>query len=578
MASAYVKRSPRRRSIVLAGVCVAALVAAYGCGDTPDDAPLEPSSDPDATSPDGTATPDAAHDSSIPGETSTNDGTPSDAGGGAEASLDGGDGGGDASSDAAVEAGIDAGPLSTTYFDYAINHVLLAGQSNVIGSGARTQNTLPLNTIAYTNAQPYSNVMFDVGVMTSGPKPGVAGGTSCNGSGCPQAAYKTPASFVPLIENDSFFDDGVRETPSSVMANEMSYLALTKFQFGARAGYPTKHDILVSNHGRSGQTYWCLRKGTCNYKPGDIAAFSEALLQVQKGKELATLAGKSYVVRAVGTVHGESDHYGYQDNADDHPEFPLNGTDGTVNKIQEYDDALIEWQQDYEASIKAITGQVQPVPLFVTGLSGWTGQVAAHRTSKLANLQLSAHVRAPGKVVYVAPGYIFEGAVQSNGDLECLHYSMTGERHIGAYFAKAYAQIVLKGQPFEPVRPLSVARVANVVTVKFHVPVPPLKLDATRVAMIANYGFDFVDNGTIVAISNVAVNGNDEVIITLAAAPSAATKRLRYAQNQPLPGCTGPGVKSAGGARGNLRDSDPAQSASGFDLFNWSANFDLAVP
>jgi hypothetical protein len=117
-----------------------------------------------------------------------------------------------------------------------------------------------------------------------------------------------------------------------------------------------------------------------------------------------------------------------------------------------------------------------------------------------------------------------------------------------------------------------------VITVKFLVPVPPLALDTTRVAMIGNYGFDFVDSGALATITNVALTGADEVTITLAATPSSGTKRLRYAQNQPIPGCIGPGIKSEGGARGNLRDSDATPSRGGFDLFNWSATFDVAVP
>ncbi len=50
-------------------------------------------------------------------------------------------------------------------------------------------------------------------------------------------------------------------------------------------------------------------------------------------------------------------------------------------------------------------------------------------------------------------------------------------------------------------------------------------------------------------------------------------------QNEPQPGCIGPGTQGFGaGARGNLRDSDGAPSLYGFPLYNWAVNFDTAVP
>lgn len=542
----------RRRTSLVAAACVVATLgaAAYGCGGDDPAGSLDSPLPGEDGSPDGTA----PHED---GSTTNPDGSKrSDAEGGTNPT----DAGKDGDADAAPP-----GPLSATYVDYDINHILETGQSNSVASGGRPENTFTKPT-AFTNAQPYTNVMFDTGVMTS---------KNCNGSGCPSLNYVAPASFVPLIENDAFFPTDRVETASSAMANEMSYLALTNFEFNVRPGYPLKHDILVSLHGRSGNTYWCLRKGGCNYKPAsEISAFDEAIRQVTAAKALAVAAGKSYVVRAVTTNHGESDHYAYADNGDNHPEFPLVGTNGVANRIQEYDDALIEWQEDYEAMVKGITGQAQAVPLFVSGLSGWTGA----RLSKLSNLQLSAHVRAPGKVVYVTPGYVLDAGIRKDGTLECLHYSLLGQQQLGEYFAKAYAQVVLKGQPWEPTRPTSITRAGAVVTVKFIVPVPPLTIDTTRVAMIENYGFDFVDNGTIAPIASVVVSAPNTVTITLASVPSGNPKRLRYAQNEPIPGCIGPGVLTGGGARGNLRDSDGTPSRLGFDLFNWSAAFDLPVP
>ncbi len=567
----------RRRAATFAVVASTIGALAYGCGGG-GGASSSGGVDTDASGlPEGAVVlPDG---NVVVPEGATSDTGASDAKG--DAPSEAGDAGVDVRLDSGADADADAdgdpppppGPLSPGYVDYDINHVLETGQSNAVASGGRPENTLPLNTAAFTNAQPYGNLMFDTGVMTS---------RNCNGSGCPSANYVEPNAFAPLIENDGFFSGGPPaftgdrvETASSATANEISYLALTNFEFNVRPGYPTKHDVLVSEHGRSGNTYWCLRKGGCNYKPAtEIKAFDEAIKQVQAGKRLADAAAKSYVVRAVTSIHGESDHYAYQDNGDNHPEFPLVGTNGVANRIQEYDDALIEWQEDYESMVKGITGQAQPVPLFITGLSGWTGA----KPSKLSLLQLSAHVRAPGKVVYVAPGYIFEGGVKKDGTLECLHYSVYGQRQAGEYFAKAYAKVVFEGGVFEPVRPIDVQRAGNVVSVKFLVPKPPLALDTTLVAAIANMGFEFLLSGAPQTITSVAISAPDTVAITLAATPGAGVKRLTYAQNQPSPGCIGPGVKAAGGACGNLRDSDATASLSGLPLYNWSVSFDVVVP
>jgi len=319
---------------------------------------------------------------------------------------------------------------------------------------------------------------------------------------------------------------------------------------------------LASLHGRSGYTYWCLRKNGCNYKPAqELRPFTEAMMQVQAGKDLAAAAGKSYAVRAVATIHGESDHYSYTNNSQ---EFPLDGTDGAFNSIKDYSDALVEWQRDYEASVKGITGQAQPVPLLVSGLSGWTDAVY----SKVAVMQLAAHVKAPGKVLLVGPAYHLDGA----GD--CLHYSIAGERHLGEYFAKVYSQVVFGGKAWEPVRPKSVTRAGAVITVKFHVPSPPLVFDTALVAAAPNRGFRVMVNGAQVAISSVAITAPDTVTITLPAAP-AGTTRLWYAM-QTIDGnqCIGPDF----GPRGNLRDSDPTPSRLGNKLYNWAVHFDEAVP
>jgi hypothetical protein len=287
------------------------------------------------------------------------------------------------------------------------------------------------------------------------------------------------------------------------------------------------------------------------------------MMEVKSAKELTTAKGLSYVVRAVVAIHGESDHYSYSTNT---AEFPIPGTDGTPGKITSYGDGMIEWQQDYESSVKALTGQTVSVPLFMSQISGWNDL----RYSRVAQMQLDAHIRAPGKVVLVGPAYQL-----ATDPEDCRHFLGDGQRQLGEYFAKAYSRVVFEGRRWEPVRPKAVTRQGAVITVTFHVPAQPLVFDNALVAPVEHLGFDFEDEtGAAPAITNVALSGPDSVTITLASEPVGTQMRLLYAQNQVPLTCIG----TPQGARGNLRDSDTTPSRGGYPLYNWSVHFDVAVP
>lgn len=436
--------------------------------------------------------------------------------------------------DGGTAAGDDASttPVPVPYQHFDINHILSTGQSNSVANGG----TPPLDL-----TQPYNNLMFSSGVMPA---------SNCDAAGC--TTYDKPTSFLPLVEGDTFFYPV--ETMSSPMAN-----TITAFARGIDAATikDPDHVVLVSLHGRSGNTYWSLRKGSSSYMQGRgfVLPFDDGMMEVADGLALAKAAGKSYVVRAVTAIHGESDHYAYSNNAQ---EVPLPGTDGK-STITSYLDGLLEWQRDYQDGVQAITGQTVPVPLIISQMHLWTD--VPH--SKVVEWQYEAHVKSKGKVVLATPGYFLGYAA------DCLHYTSDSQRWIGEYFAKAYARIVFEGLPWEPVRPRSVTIAGNVVTVKYYVPKPPLVLDTTRVTNPGSYGFEYVDvAGANVPITGVQVTSPDTVTITLASA--APGGRLRYAFTAPIPCCPGPTT----GVRGNLRDSDNVASLYGHDLFNWGVTFE----
>ncbi|MDB4938686.1 MAG: hypothetical protein JWP87_5658 [Labilithrix sp.] len=408
----------------------------------------------------------------------------------------------------------------------AIDHILSTGQSNAVGFNAKPALSL----------QPsMGNLMFDRGVMTS---------AECDSEGCKH--YDKPSKLVGLVEGDTYLTDKV-ETMSTGMANE-----ITRLSGGASR-------ILVSNHGRSGNTYWCLSKVGCSFLDGHgyVKPFDEALLQIADAQALAKTAGVPYKVRAVTAIHGESDHYAGQ--------FPLDGSDGTKGSITNYADALVEWQRDYEDAVHTATGQTESVPLFISQMANWND--TPH--SEIPSRQLEASLRSPGKIIVVGPTY------QLPYTDDCIHFSSHGERQLGEYFARAYHRVIVEKGAWEPLRPKTVAAAGNVVTISFLVPKPPLVLDTKLVTDPGQFGFEVVDAaGSPLAIESVAVAGADSVTITLAAGWSATGGHVRYAATAQPETCPGPQT----GPRGNLRDSDDTPSNYGYSLFNWSVSFDAAIP
>ncbi|MBX3231823.1 MAG: hypothetical protein KIT84_45010 [Labilithrix sp.] len=398
---------------------------------------------------------------------------------------------------------VDAGPPAPIgYVPRDVNHVLSTGQSLAVGvSGAP----------ALTLTQPFGNLMFNTGVM--------AGGEGLE-------------SFQPLTEGDNIpGSKAIVETMSSSFANLVAELA-------REAG--GEHDVLMSVHASGARTYAQLKRGTRFYNNG--------MAQVTAARDIAKALGKSYVVRAVTTVHGESDH---------------------AEKSTRYEADLLAWQADYERDVQALTGQTEPVPLFQTQISSWTKMMGGTTTSAIPAAQLAAHLASAGKVVLVGPKYHLPYSKDG------VHLTAEGYRHMGEDYAKAYRRVVLEGQPWEPLRPIEVTRDGAVITVKLAVPSPPIVLDTTLVSDPNNFGFEYMDAASSSpAIAKVEVTGPDTIAITLEAEPTADDRRIRYA----FTGVRGQRAGPQTGPRGNLRDSDATRSRSGKRLYNWCIHFDEPVP
>ena len=396
-----------------------------------------------------------------------------------------------------AEPTLKAGDPAATRLDYDINHVLSTGQSLAIGVGGRPY---------LTREQPFSNLMFATGVM---------------------AGREDLTSFVPLVEGDYIpGTEASTETMSSAFAN--------------LASDEGRHPILVSVHGAGAYPYWKLKKGTRPYETG--------LLQVAAARDLAKKNGKTYVVRAVTNVHGESDH---------------------ADKSTTYARDLTEWQRDVERDIQELTGQKVPVPMFHTQISSWTKMMRGTFTSAIPQAQLDASVKSNGKIVLVGPKYHLPYTKDG------VHLNPDGYRHMGEDYAKAYRKVVVEKGTWEPLRPISVTREGAVITVKMVVPSPPLVLDTTLVTDPGHFGFEYTDAAaSSPKIKKVELAGDDTVKITLEREPTADDRRIRYA----FTGVKGQRSGPETGARGNLRDSDATPSRHGYALYNWCVHFEESVP
>jgi hypothetical protein len=399
----------------------------------------------------------------------------------------------------------DAGRYEPLYF--AVNHVLSTGQSLSVGA---------LGTPVLSTTQPYANLMFEGGLLTA-----------------PDVPAPPFGAFAPLVEGPSV------ETMSSALANETTKLAEEQLLLGLPAPRNT-HVLLLSAHGRSGTAYVGIKKGTQPYANG--------LAQASAGHAFTGDAGLSYVVRAVTSVHGESDD---------------------IAKNLGYEANLVEWQHDYETDVRAITGQTLPIPMLHTQMSSWTALNTGINTSPVAMAQLAAHVNNPGKIVLVGPKYFLPYVADG------VHLTNDGYRWMGEYYAKAYARIVLQGKPWEPLRPLSAKQTGATIRVVYSVPAPPLVLDTVAVTDPGHLGFEYTDDsGAPAAITQVTLDGPDAVVLTFDKAPAGPNKRVRYAY-------TGVAAAKGGattGPRGNLRDSDASPSRTMHALYNWAVHSETLVP
>jgi len=271
--------------------------------------------------------------------------------------------------------------------------------------------------------------------------------------------------------------------------------------------------------------------------------FANTVTAVLAGKDLCDAAGYGYEVGPVVWKHGEAD-----------------AAAGTTRV--DYKSKLSTLRQDLENHFDlAALLSVGTLKMLIDqqAMSASTGTWA-----EIAVAAIELH-RAGGGFYCAGPTYHLTTFTGIND----VHLTSVGYRNYGEKLG-LIVQKLLDGDGWNPCHITATpTRVGTTITVPIHVPVPPLVVDTTLVASVANKGFTYTGaNITSVTITDDGTGDNAGVITIELDAAAGGTLRAAY-NNYTTDGFIGP----VSGSRTNIRDSDPAVTLyDSTPLYNWLCN------
>jgi len=337
----------------------------------------------------------------------------------------------------------------------------------------------------------------------------------------------------------------IYEAADSLPQGETKFSALLK-AINDLYNYPA----LGAEFGATAQAW-----ASTTYGPGikkGTQSYSNILIAVQRAIALASALSspKSLIVRAATLTHGETD-----------------GITAIGTTTAQYEALALAFQQNVTADIQNLTGQPELVALFLDQVASWTAY--SQTTSLIPQGQLNLALNNPDRCFLVCPKYFL---TYYSGD--GIHLTAHSQAILGEYYAKAFIQAIIKGIAWKPVSPVSIALTDSThITITFNVPVAPLVIDTSLVSDPGSKGFEYTDNSSPPSISGVAVQNRNQVVLTMSGAitATAGNRTVRYAYT----GTSGNHAGPTTGARGCLRDSDPAVSrlGDGTNLYNWCVTF-----
>jgi len=401
--------------------------------------------------------------------------------------------------------------------------------SGIIGTGQSLSVGAHGMPLISTN-QPYGNLKLSTGHLP-----------------WPIDPNDTNLALVPLIEPvgrrapgypSSWPQNMDGETPHSAMANEITSLV--------RAALNRDFVSIHGAVGEDGQGMIYLKKNA-EQKGVNGHSYEAAVIETKAITRLAKAAGKTYGIGAITVTHGESDA-------------------GNQN----YENQLYQLWQDYNTDLSAVTGQNQKIQMIVSQQNSCNDRSA----STLAVWKIG--VDHPAEIVCSGPKYQYPYA----GD--GVHLTAEGYRQLGEKYGQIYCERVILGKNWQPLQPVRVERQGAVITLHYHVPVPPLVWETTFQPPHQSLeewkegkGFEVnASDGKRIAIASATISG-DAVIITCASEPAPGA-RVGYATTRERPRMMNP---SGTFCWGLLRDSDPFKgTGTGKAQPNYGVAFEMSVP
>lgn len=308
--------------------------------------------------------------------------------------------------------------------------------------------------------------------------------------------------------------------------------------FAAKDAQTNPRKIMMIGSAYGGKVFASLKKG------GDSGVYEKIIKQI---KTMLNFPFKP-TYKALFVIHGEGD--------------------GNISNVS-YDKNLAQWLDDFTADIQVLTGQKeQPVMLTcqTSSAAGYKKTAATRHQFTTPFLQLKASAEHP-RIFLVCPKYQFSYK-------DYAHILANDTKWLGEYYAKVKKIVVDEGRDWLGLRPKALRKIdARTVEIEFEVPVAPLVFDVSSVSNPGNYGFSLYNAGevTIASVELLAEQNKVRIVATDELPPTAT---ITYAFDNGIGGKSG----KTEGARGNLRDSDPAMSLDGkFNLYNWAFTFELPI-
>jgi len=437
---------------------------------------------------------------------------PASCGGSSDDNPTGSDGGLDApvqpldgpADDHATVDVVDAGPRPRL-FDWI--GIVATGQSLSVGVAG---------TPVISTVQPFDNIKLTD--TSADPKyDGVGDQLSMVPLTAPLRPFVTPADGGPYPD-DTYPNNIYGESPEVGMLNQVGQLWST----APTDDHP--YVMVPTSVGESGRSITAIRKG------GTGRAYAATLYEARAIKQIASDTKLRFGYGAIVLTHGEADATSATYGADVQQLF-----------------------NDYNADLKAITGQTSSIPLILTQQSTFPTDATSRSTSTLAAWRLG--VDHPGDFFCAGPKYQYEYGPDH------IHLTAAEYVRLGEKYGEVYWTTQVLGLPWTPVQPNKVARDGTSVLVYFDVLFPPLNFDpalppphqSAHLEWAKGNGFEIEDAAGPIEITDVTVASGTDVLIHLTRAPGANAV-VRYAMVQDKDGATG-GLPE--GRHGLLRDSDP---------------------